>query len=64
MINLALVFGTLAMACWMLGGAVAVFGTTELYRHHWQQMSDFVSLGFNIAGAACAIAMISFIIAA
>ncbi|WP_259669869.1 hypothetical protein [Rhizobium sp. NLR9b] len=62
--NLALLFGALTLTCWMMGGAVAVLGTAEHPRHHLHQLSEFVSLGFNVLGIACAIAMIALVIAA
>ncbi|MBX4891764.1 hypothetical protein HJA76_19290 [Rhizobium bangladeshense] len=64
MMNLALLFGALTLTCWMLGGAVAVLGTAEHSRHHRQQMRGFVSLGFNLLGMACAVAMMAIVIAA
>ncbi|WP_259672206.1 hypothetical protein [Rhizobium sp. NLR22b] len=48
--NLALLFGALTLTCWMMGGAVAVLGTAEHPRHHLHQLSEFVSLGFNVFG--------------
>lgn len=62
--NLALLFGALTLTCWMIGGAVAVLGTAEHPRHHLHQVSEFVSLGFNVLGIACAIAMVASVIAA
>ncbi|MBX5215600.1 MULTISPECIES: hypothetical protein [unclassified Rhizobium] len=62
--NLALLFGALTLTCWMMGGAVAVLGTAEHPRHHLHQLSEFVSLGFNVLGIACAIAIIALVIAA
>ncbi|MBY3424616.1 hypothetical protein HFN72_11790 [Rhizobium laguerreae] len=55
--NLALVFGTLTLTCWMVGGAIAVIGNAEHFHPHRQQISGFVSLGLNILGLVCAILM-------
>ncbi|ANP90768.1 hypothetical protein [Rhizobium leguminosarum] len=55
--NLALVFGTLTLTCWMVGGAIAVFGNAEQCHPHRQQISEFVTLGLNILGLVCAILM-------
>lgn len=55
--NLALVFGTLTLTCWMIGGAIAVFGNAEQCHPHRQQISEFVTLGLNILGLLCAIMM-------
>ncbi|AHF87477.1 hypothetical protein HFO42_33895 [Rhizobium leguminosarum] len=55
--NLALVFGTLTLTCWMVGGAIAVIGNAEHCHPHRQQISEFVSLGLNILGLVCAILM-------
>ncbi|ASR11163.1 hypothetical protein CHY08_26945 (plasmid) [Rhizobium leguminosarum bv. viciae] len=52
--NLALVFGTLTLTCWMVGGAIAVFGNAEQCHPHRQQISEFVTLGLNVLGLVCA----------
>ncbi|WP_245314311.1 hypothetical protein [Rhizobium sp. R634] len=62
--NLALLLGAMTLTCWMLGGAVAVLGTAEHCRHHRQEMTEFISLGLNLLGLACAIAMAAVVVAA
>ncbi|MBB2706592.1 MULTISPECIES: hypothetical protein [Rhizobium] len=54
--NLALLLGAMTLICWMVGGAVAVLGTAE-HSHHRQEMTEFLSLGLNLFGVVCAIAM-------
>ncbi|APO78076.1 hypothetical protein AM571_PC00336 (plasmid) [Rhizobium etli 8C-3] len=63
--NLALLLGSLTLTCWIVAGAVAVLGTgDELGRHDKQRVSELVSLGLNLVGFVCAVAMAAILLAA